>query len=97
MDEWLERWQSVSRDTAFNDIIRFNYSNSKLLLNTFPLQTMLQNPSVPDNLDCVSITIESAKDIISIVHCFSTRGVLRYCPDVSSESMLTRGSPLSNV
>jgi hypothetical protein len=85
MDEWLERWQSVSRrDVAFNNIIRFNYSNSKLLLNTFPLQTMLQNPRAPDNPECVSNTIESAKDIIAIVHQFSVRGVLRYCPDVSS-------------
>lgn len=52
--------------------------NSKLFLNTFPLQTMLRNGEAADDPECVSTCINSAKQIFDLVHKYAELGVLRH-------------------
>ncbi|GAA93480.1 hypothetical protein E5Q_00121 [Mixia osmundae IAM 14324] len=82
MDEWRMRWCPKPGEPIANNLL-FYYHNSKLFLNTFPLQTMLCNGDAVDDPECVSITINSARAILDICHKYANLGVLRHCPDVN--------------
>ncbi|KAH8918335.1 hypothetical protein BT69DRAFT_1338248 [Atractiella rhizophila] len=83
MDEWKMRWVPGHSTEPISSNLLFYFYNSKLFLNTFPLQVMLRNVETAEDPDCVAVCIMSAKESLNLAHAYAKLGVLTYTPDVN--------------